>query len=67
MYIKLSMDLIMLLMQESLLLGQLGGVWALEIVTFLGPKWHSPDGSRPFHRAQKSLNFKGTTPSHLPS
>jgi hypothetical protein len=34
--------------------------------TFLGPKWHSPMGSKPFHRAQKSLDFKGPTPSHLP-
>jgi hypothetical protein len=30
----------------------------LFISTFLGPKWHSPNGSRPFHRAQKSLDFK---------
>ncbi len=31
------------------------------------PKWHSPNGSMPFHRAEKSLNFQGPTPSHLPS
>jgi hypothetical protein len=24
------------------LLGQVGGGWALEITSFLGPKWHSP-------------------------
>ncbi len=30
------------------LLGQGGGVWALEISNFLGPKWHSPIGSMPF-------------------
>jgi hypothetical protein len=46
-------------------LGQVGGGWALEISTFLGPKWHSPIGSMPFHRAQKSLDFQGPTPSHL--
>ncbi len=32
-----------------------------------GPKWHSPNSSMPFHRAQKSLDFQGPTPSHLPS
>jgi hypothetical protein len=28
---------------------------------FLGPKWHSPIGSMPFHRAQKTLEFRGPT------
>ncbi len=46
-------------------LGQVGGGWALEISTFLGPKWHSPICSMPFHRAQKSLDFQGPTSSHL--
>jgi hypothetical protein len=35
--------------------------------TFLGPKWLSLNGSMPFHRAQKSLDFQGPTSSHLPS
>ncbi len=39
------------------LLGQVGGGWALEFSSFLGPKWHSPIGSMPFHRAQKTLEF----------
>jgi hypothetical protein len=30
--------------------------------SFLGPKWHSPIGSMPFHRAQKTLNFQGPPP-----
>jgi hypothetical protein len=33
---------------------------------FLGPKWHSPIGSMPFHMSQKSPNFQGPTPPHLP-
>jgi hypothetical protein len=49
------------------LLGQVGGDWALEFSSFLGPKWHSPIGFMPFHRAQKTLKFQGPTPSHLPS
>jgi hypothetical protein len=28
--------------------------WALEISSFLGPRWHSPIGSMPFHSAQKT-------------
>jgi hypothetical protein len=44
-----------------------GREWALEISSFLGPKWHSPIGLIPFHRAQKTFDFKGPTPSHLPS
>ncbi len=43
------------------LFGQLGGGWALEILSFLGPKWHSPTGSMPFHMAQKTFNFQGLT------
>jgi hypothetical protein len=48
-------------------LGKWEGVWTLEISTFLGPKWHSPIGLMPFRRAQKSLDFQGPAPSHLPS
>ncbi len=40
--------------------------WALQVETFLGTKWHSPIGSMPFHRNQKTLDFQGPTPSHLP-
>ncbi len=49
------------------LLGQLGEGWALEISSFLGPKWHSPIGSMPFDMAQKTLDIQDPTPSHLPS
>jgi hypothetical protein len=31
----------------------------------LGPKRHSPIGSMPFHRAQKTLDFQGPTPLPL--
>jgi hypothetical protein len=50
---------VMFLMRADPLLGQVGGGWTLEISTFLGPKWHTPNGSMPF-RAQKSLNFQGS-------
>jgi hypothetical protein len=29
---------------------------------FLGPKYHSPNGSIPFHRAQKKSRFPGLNP-----
>jgi hypothetical protein len=35
--------------------------------SFMGPKWHSPLNLMPFHRFQKTLEFQGPTPSHLPS
>jgi hypothetical protein len=54
------------LMRAYPLLGQVGGGWALEFSSFLGPIWHSPIGSMPFHRAQKTLEFQGPIPSHLP-
>ncbi len=57
---------IMFWMRAYTLLGQVGGGWALEFLRFLGPKRHSPIGSMPFHRAQKTLEFQGPTPSHLP-
>jgi hypothetical protein len=44
------------------ILGQVGWGWALEISSFLSPKWHSPIGSMPFHRAPKSLDFQGPSP-----
>ncbi len=34
-----------------------------EFSRFLGPKWHSPICSMPFRRAQKTLEFRGPTPS----
>ncbi len=52
---------VMLLMQANPLLGKVGGGWALEISTILGPKWHFPDNSMPCHRAQKI-----TGPNPLP-
>jgi hypothetical protein len=33
-------------------------------VRFLGPKWHSPFGSMPFHRAKKTLEFQGRGTGH---
>ncbi len=35
--------------------------------SFLGPKWHSPIGLMPFHRAQNTFEFQGPTPYHFPS
>ncbi len=55
---------VLLLMRANPLLGQVEGGEALKISTFLGPKRHSPNGSLPFHRAQKSLDIQ-ETPSHL--
>jgi hypothetical protein len=49
------------------LLGEVGGGWALEFPSFLGPKWLSPIGSLPFHRAQKTREFQGPTPSNFPT
>jgi hypothetical protein len=38
------------------------------LCTYYAPvKWHSPIGSMPFHRAQKTREFQGPTPSHFPS
>jgi hypothetical protein len=45
---------------------EVGGGWALEFSSFLGPKWPLPIGSLPFHRAQKTLEFQCPTPSHFP-
>ncbi len=38
----------------------------LEFSSFLGPKWHSSVSSMPFHRAQKTREFQGPTPSYFP-
>ncbi len=53
------------LMRADPLLGQFGGDWALEIPSFLGPKWHSTIGLMPFHWAQKTIEFQGPIPFHL--
>jgi hypothetical protein len=53
---------IMFSMRAYPLLGQVGGDWALEISSILGPKWHSPIGSMPFHRAQKLSNSRAQPP-----
>ncbi len=46
--------------------GQVGGGWALEFESFLGPvKWHRSDRREAFG-AQKTQDFQGLTPSHLP-
>ncbi len=42
-------------MRAYLLLEQVGGGWALEILSLLGPKWYLPIGLMPFQRAQKNL------------
>ncbi len=48
------------------LLGEVGGGWALEFPNFLVPKWNSPIGSFPFHRAQKISGIPGPNPLPLP-
>jgi hypothetical protein len=54
---------IMFLMRADTLRGQVGGGWALEITSFLGPvKWHR---SLPFQGPKKSW-FSGSTPSNSP-
>ncbi len=55
---------VMFLMQADTLRGQVGGGWVLEMESFLGPvKWHR---RVPFG-AQKTQDFQGPTPSHLPT
>jgi hypothetical protein len=53
---------IMFWMRAYPLLGQLGGRWALEISSFLGPKWHSPIGLMPFQRGSKKLSISRAQP-----
>jgi len=46
---------------------QVGGSWALEFESFLGPvKWHRADRRAPFG-AQKTREFQGPTPPTCPS
>jgi hypothetical protein len=40
--------------------------WAMEISSFLGPKWRSPISSMPFHRAQKLSNSRAQPPPTCP-
>ncbi len=47
------------------ILGEVGGGWALEFLSFFGPKWHSPISTMPIHRAQKTQEFQGS-PLPLP-
>jgi hypothetical protein len=57
---------IMFWMRAYPLLGQVEGGWALELESFLGHvKWHRADRRVPFG-TQKSRDFQGSTPSHLP-
>jgi hypothetical protein len=46
--------------------GRIGEVLSCINSSFLGPKWHSPIRSMPFHRAQKTLEFQGPTPPTCP-
>ncbi len=58
---------VMFMMRADPLGGQVGGGWALEIKSFLGPvKWHWADRRVPF-RAQKTRNFQGPTPPTCPN
>ena len=53
----------MFLMRSDPLRGQVGGGWALEIESFLGPlKWHRADRRVPFG-AQKIKFFRAQPPS----
>jgi hypothetical protein len=54
----------MMLMRADPLLGQVRGGWALEISSFLGPKWNWPIGSMPFSHLKNS-QFPGPNPLPL--
>jgi hypothetical protein len=56
---------VLLLMRENPLRGQVGGGWALEIETILGPVKRCRAFRRVPFGTQKSLDL-GPTPSHLP-
>jgi hypothetical protein len=58
---------VMFLMRADRLREQVGGGWALQIESFLGPvKWNRAYRQVPFG-AQKTQDFQGPTPSHLPT
>jgi hypothetical protein len=57
---------IMFRMRAYPLQGEVGGGWALEFESFLGPvKWHRANRRVPFG-AQKALEFHGPAPSLFP-
>ena len=57
---------IMFWMGAYTLRGEVGGGWALEFPSFLGPvKWERADRRVPFG-AQKTRELQGPTPSHFP-
>jgi hypothetical protein len=57
---------IMFWMRAYPLRGEVGGGWAMEFESFLGPvKWHRADRQVPFG-AQKTREFQGPTPLPLP-
>ncbi len=56
---------VLLLMQANPLLGQVGEGWAVEILTFLGPKG-TRLAARCHFTGAKSLDFQGPSPSNLP-
>jgi hypothetical protein len=59
---------VMFLMRADTLRGQVGLGWALEFWSFLGPKWHSPVCSMPFHRARINhmcINSYFSMPAYL--
>ena len=58
---------IMFWMRAYTLRGEVGGGWALEFPSFLGPvKWERADRRVPFG-AQKTREFQGPTPSNFPT
>ncbi len=57
---------VMFLMRADTLQGGVGRGLALEISSFVGPKWHSPIGSMPFRRGQQNSRFPVPTPFPLP-
>jgi hypothetical protein len=58
---------VLLLMWTNPLLGQVGEGWAVEILTFLGPKWRLPKWLMPFDRAQKFSISRAQPPPTCPS
>ena len=57
---------VIVLMWADPLLGEVGGGWALEFPSYLGPTWNSPIGWTPFHRAQKTQNSRAQPPPTSP-
>ncbi len=58
---------VIFLMRADTFRGQVGGGWALEMESFLGPvKWHRADRLVPLG-AKKTREFQGPTPSYLPT